>query len=152
MPETPIESLGRLGPVLGLHHVGLAVESIAGSRGFYETTLGLVGVGEDEVVDQQVRVLMLQSPSRGEATRIELLEPMSDASPIARHLERRGPGLHHLAYAVEDLEGRLAMLLDEGVTLIDEVPRIGAHGMKIAFLHPQSTGGVLIELCEPTGP
>ncbi|MCZ6836770.1 MAG: methylmalonyl-CoA epimerase [Planctomycetota bacterium] len=148
-PENPHEIVARLVQTSGLHHVGIAVESIEESRTFYETILGLVCVGEDEVIEQQVKVAMFQPASQGDAPRIELLEPMNDASPIARHLQRRGSGLHHLAYSVTGIEGHLAKLIEAGVKLIDESPRIGAHGMKIAFLHPKSAGGVLIELCEP---
>jgi methylmalonyl-CoA/ethylmalonyl-CoA epimerase len=81
-------------------------------------------------------------------SRIELLEPTAPDSPVAKFLEKNGPGVHHLAYEVDGLEGRLASLKGEGVRLIDETPRIGAHHTRIAFLHPRASGGVLTELCE----
>jgi methylmalonyl-CoA/ethylmalonyl-CoA epimerase len=97
------------------------------------------------VAEQKVRVAFL---AVGES-RIELLEPTSPDSPVAKFLEKNGEGTHHVAYEVEDLEGALAELAAAGVKLIDQVPRRGAHGTRIAFLHPKATGGVLTELCEP---
>jgi len=146
---------GHLASVLrvsALHHLGVAVASIAASRAVYEQVLGLVCVGEEEVADQKVRVAMFQPPAMPAACRIELLEPLADDSPIARHLQRRGPGQHHVAFAVDDLAADLQRLARHGVRLIDEKPRRGAHGMLIAFVHPASAGGVLLELCEPQRP
>ena len=127
-----------------ISHIGIAVRSIAASRPFYEETLGLPCEGEEEVPTQQVRVAFFRV---GEV-RIELLEPLGEAGSMARFLEKRGPGVHHIAYAVEDLAARLAELREEGLRLVDEKPRPGAHGATIAFLHPKDTGGVLTELCE----
>ncbi len=132
------------GKVRGIDHIGIAVESIEKARAFYEKTLGLPFGGIEEVPDQGVRVAFFQA---GE-TRIELLEPASPESAVGRFLQKRGPGIHHLAFRVDDLEGRLASLRAEGIRLIDEKPRTGAHGTRIAFLHPKDTGGVLAELCE----
>lgn len=132
------------GKVRGIDHIGIAVESIEKARAFYEKTLGLPFGGIEEVPDQGVRVAFFQA---GE-TRIELLEPASPESAVGRFLQKRGPGIHHLAFRVDDLEERLASLRAEGIRLIDEKPRTGAHGTRIAFLHPKDTGGVLAELCE----
>jgi methylmalonyl-CoA/ethylmalonyl-CoA epimerase len=128
-----------------IDHIGIAVRSIVESRPFYEQALGARFEGIEEVAAQQVRVAFFQV---GEV-RLELLEATSESSPVARLIARRGEGLHHIAYEVEDLAGRLARLAEQGVRLIDEQPRPGAHGTEIAFLHPQSTGGVLTELCQP---
>lgn len=134
---------------LALHHIGIAVASIEAQRPVYEQMLGLTFEGIETVADQHVKVAFFRFGADESGVRIELLEPISEDSPIAKHLQKRGPGLHHLAYAVEDIEASLESLKSDGVRLIDETPRIGAHGMKIAFLHPRSTDGVLIELCQP---
>lgn len=128
-----------------IDHIGIAVRSIAERRPFYEQALGARFEGIEEVADQKVRVAFFQV---GEV-RLELLEATSEDSPVARFIARRGEGLHHIAYAVEELARRLAELEQQGVRLIDKQPRPGAHGTAIAFLHPQSTGGVLTELCQP---
>jgi len=128
-----------------IDHLGIAVASLDDAAALYRDVLGLAG-GETEVIeDQGVRVM---SFTVGQV-RIELLEPTTDDSPIAKFLARRGPGLHHVAYRVNDLPATLAALKAAGVKLIDETPRDGAHGMKIAFVHPKSTDGVLTELCQP---
>lgn len=132
-----------------VHHLGIAVHSIAEQRPFYEDILGAVFEGIEEVAEQKVRVGFFRLGPADGGVRIELLEPTSPDSPIARHLEKRGPGLHHVAYEVSDLRGRLAAIRQAGLRLIDEQPRRGAHHMQIAFLHPQATHGVLTELCEP---
>ncbi len=126
-----------------INHIGLAVKNIEASLPFYRDALGMVFEGTEEVAEQKVRVAFL---AIGES-RIELLEPTSDDSPVAKFLDKNGEGVHHLAYEVEDLEKALADLKAQGVRLIDELPRKGAHGTSIAFLHPKSTGGVLTELC-----
>jgi methylmalonyl-CoA/ethylmalonyl-CoA epimerase len=133
--------------IQSLNHVGIAVQSLAAQRPFYESVLGAVYEGEEEVVSQQVRVAFYKVRD----VRIELLEPTSPESPIAKFLEKRGEGLHHLAYTVDNLPQRIAELKAEGVRMIDETPRHGAHGMLIAFLHPKSSCGVLTELCQPAG-
>lgn len=133
--------------IQSLNHVGIAVQSLAAQRPFYESVLGAVYEGEEEVASQQVRVAFYKVRD----VRIELLEPTSPESPIAKFLEKRGEGLHHLAYTVDNLPQRIAELKAEGVRMIDETPRHGAHGMLIAFLHPKSSCGVLTELCQPAG-
>jgi len=126
-----------------LDHIGIAVESIAEGRRLYEA-LGLAVEGEEEVSTQGVRVAFL--PVGG--GRLELLEPMTPDSPIARHLERRGPGLHHICLRVEDIRRSMADLRERGFELLSEEPQPGAHGCLVAFVHPRSTGGVLLELSQ----
>jgi methylmalonyl-CoA/ethylmalonyl-CoA epimerase len=132
-------------PVKTINHIGIAVRSIDAQRAFYEGTLGAAFEGVEEVPDQKVRVGFF----RIDGVRFELLEPTDPASTIATFLEKRGEGLHHVAFAVERIEDRIAELKQAGLRMIDEVPRPGAHHMRIAFLHPKSTFGVLTELCEP---
>lgn len=127
-----------------IDHLGLAVESLEEASRLYRDVLGLECGGTEEVADQKVRVAFFQV---GEV-RIELLEPTDADSPIAKFLEKRGPGLHHVAYRVDDLPATLAALKSAGVRLIDDTPRPGAHGMQIAFAHPKSTGGVMMEFCQ----
>lgn len=130
-----------------LDHLGIAVASIDEARRFWET-LGLV-VGEIEEVPQEgVRVAMLPL---GEA-RIELLEPTRPDSPIARFLAKRGPGIHHLCLASDDVVGDDARLRAAGVELLRDSPSPGAGGSRVQFVHPRSGGGVLVELAEPSGP
>lgn len=127
-----------------INHIGIAVRALDEAIPFYRDELGLEYAGEEVVEDQRVRVAFFKL---GES-RIELLEPTSADSPIAAFLERRGPGIHHVAYECDDLRERLAQLRTRGVRLIDDEPRPGAHDMRIAFLHPKACGGVLTELCE----
>lgn len=128
-----------------ISHIGIAVENIDAALPFYRDVLGLEFEGTEVVAEQKVKVAFL---AIGES-RIELLEPTSSDSPVAKFLEKNGPGIHHLAYQVEGLEERLGSLKAQGVRLIDESPRCGAHHTRIAFLHPKASGGVLTELCEP---
>jgi methylmalonyl-CoA/ethylmalonyl-CoA epimerase len=127
-----------------ISHIGIAVASIDEALPFYTEVLGLEFEGTEVVAEQKVKVAFLVI---GES-RIELLEPTAPDSPVAKFLEKNGPGIHHLAYQVDGLEGRLASLKGQGVRLIDESPRTGAHHTRIAFLHPKASGGVLTELCE----
>jgi methylmalonyl-CoA/ethylmalonyl-CoA epimerase len=131
-------------PVKSVHHIGIAVHSIDATRSYYETTLGADFEGVEAIPDQKVRVAFL----RIKDIRIELLEPTDTESVVARFLDRRGEGLHHVAYAVADIEAQIAELQQAGFEMIDTVPRIGAHGRRIAFVHPASTFGVLTEFCE----
>jgi methylmalonyl-CoA/ethylmalonyl-CoA epimerase len=132
-------------PVKAVNHIGIAVRSIDAQRPFYEGTLGAVFEGIEVVPDQKVRVAFF----RVNDVRLELLEPTDPTSTIATFLEKRGEGLHHIAYTVEGIEARIAELKQSGLRMIDDVSRLGAHHMRIAFLHPKSTLGVLTELCEP---
>jgi methylmalonyl-CoA/ethylmalonyl-CoA epimerase len=127
-----------------LDHVGVAVPSLDEALPLWESLLGEPGTGRERVDSQGVEVVFVGSG----AGRIELLAPTSAESPIARFLRRRGPGMHHLCYRVPDLRAALEEHRAAGYELIDEEPRVGAHGHRIAFLHPRSTGGVLIELLE----
>lgn len=127
-----------------INHIGIAVQSIEASLPFYRDVLGMAFEGTEEVAEQKVRVAFL---AVGES-RIELLEPTASDSPVAKFLEKNGEGIHHLAYEVDDLEQTLAGLKAQNVRLIDESPRRGAHGTRIAFLHPKATGSVLTELCQ----
>jgi len=123
-------------------HVGLAVRSAADLHSFYRNVLGM---SEAELADSDgARISGFEA---GDAL-IELLEADTPDSPVSRFLERRGPGIHHICFSVDDLDGTLARCRDGGVRLIDEQPRVGAEGKRIAFLHPSSTGGILIELTE----
>jgi len=133
--------------ILGLDHLGIAVASIAEARMLYETMLGAKFVGEEVVAEQKVRVAFFELGLGQNALRIELLEPLDEASPIAKFLAKRGPGLHHTAYRVENVGLALRAAAEAGIRLIDREPRRGAHGASIGFLHPQSTGGMLTELC-----
>jgi len=128
-----------------VNHIGIAVRSIDEIRPFYEQTLGASFEGIEEVPEQKVRVAFFRI---GEV-KLELLEPTTPDSTIAKFIEKKGEGMHHIAYEVKDIQARLDELKAEGVRLIDETPRIGAHHMKVAFLHPKSSAGILTELCEP---
>lgn len=127
-----------------LEHIGIATNGIDEVVGFWRDALGLDVIETEEVEDQKVRVAMLPI---GES-RVELLEPTSVDSPIAGFLEKRGPGIHHIALRVEDICATLARLKSSGARLIDETPRNGAGGCLVAFIHPASTGGVLLELVQ----
>jgi methylmalonyl-CoA/ethylmalonyl-CoA epimerase len=134
-------------PVKAINHIGIAVRSIEAQREFYENTLGAVFEGFEEVASQRVRVGFFRV---GDVL-LELLEPSDPASTIAAFLDKRGEGLHHVAYTVEDIEARIAELKQSGLRMIDNAPRPGAHHMRIAFVHPKNTFGILTELCEPAG-
>jgi methylmalonyl-CoA/ethylmalonyl-CoA epimerase len=134
--------------VMKINHLGVATKGIDEALGFWADALGLENVHTEIVEDQKVRVAMLPI---GES-RIELLEPTSDDSPISKFLEKRGGGIHHIAVEVDDIEAALAKLRDKGMRLIDEKPRIGAEGCLVAFVHPSSANGVLLELVQTTRP
>lgn len=127
-----------------IDHIGIAVKDLDQQMKFYSDVLGLRCSGVEEVVDQKLKVAMFPV---GEI-RIELLQPTSEDSPVAKFLEKKGEGIHHIAYCVTDLEADLKRLDERQVQLIDAKPRVGADGHKIAFLHPRATYGVLTELCE----
>jgi methylmalonyl-CoA/ethylmalonyl-CoA epimerase len=127
-----------------IDHIGIATRGVEEALAFYRDALGLEVSETEEVAEQMVRVAMLPI---GE-TRIELLEATSADSPISRFLEKRGPGIHHIAVRVDDIRVALAGLKDKGARLIDEEPRHGAGGCLVAFVHPSSTGGVLLELVQ----
>ena len=127
-----------------INHLGIATKGIDEALKFWQDALGLENVHTETVEDQKVRVAMLPIGD----TRIELLEATSADSPIAKFVEKRGGGIHHIAVEVEDIAASLKKLKSEGARLIDEEPRIGAEGCLIAFVHPASSGGVLLELIQ----
>jgi len=127
-----------------IEHIGIATRALAEAVGFWRDALGLRVEEIEEVAEKGVRVAMLPI---GE-TRIELLEPTGEDSPIAKFLEKRGPGIHHIAVRVPDIRATLAGLKESGARLIDETPRVGAGGCLVAFIHPSTTNGVLLELVE----
>ncbi|MDZ4772400.1 MAG: methylmalonyl-CoA epimerase [Planctomycetota bacterium] len=132
------------GIVQGLHHVAIAVQNLDEARLAYEGALGLSASEPEYVPDQKVRVLVLYAGTQ----RIELVEPASPDSPITKFLETRGPGIHHVAWKVANCAAAIAQAKAKGLRMIDEAPRPGSHHTTIAFLHPKSTGGVLMELVQ----
>jgi methylmalonyl-CoA epimerase len=129
-----------------IEHIGVATRSIASASRIYEA-LGMKIGSVEEIEEQKVKAALIRI---GE-TAVELLEATDIASPIARHIEKRGEGIHHIAIEVENLSAKLEVLRAKGFELIDSVPRKGVGDTAVAFIHPRSTGGVLIELCQPTG-
>jgi len=127
-----------------IEHIGIAVRNLNESIKFYETVLGLKCYSIEEIKDQKVRTAFFKI---GE-TKIELLESTGQDGPIAKFIEKKGEGIHHIAYAVNNLNGTLKELESNGIQLIDKVPHKGAEDLNIAFIHPKSANGVLIELCE----
>lgn len=127
-----------------IEHIGIAVKDLNESIRFYEDVLGLKCYAIEEVKDQKVKTAFFMLGQ----TKIELLESTDSEGPIGKFIEKKGEGVHHIAYAVEGIENALAVMEEKGIKLIDQKPRKGAEGLDIAFLHPKSTGGVLTELCE----
>ena len=127
-----------------IDHIGIAVRSLADAVKVYESTLGLKVSGYETVEDQGVNLALIPLGD----SRIELLEPLHAQSPVEKFMAKRGEGIHHIAIAVDDIDEALARFKASGARLIDEVPRRGAHNSKIAFIHPSSTNGVLLELVE----
>lgn len=127
-----------------IDHLGIAVRDLNTVLAFYTDKLGLPCTGEEVVAEQKVRVAFLPLGQ----TKLELLESTAPDGPVAKFIEQKGEGIHHVAIHVANIEEALASLKAKGVRLIDEKPRIGAHGAKIAFIHPKESHGVLIELCE----
>jgi len=127
-----------------IEHIGIAVKNLATAIPFYENVLGLKCYAIEEVKEQKVKTAFFMI---GE-TKIELLESTDAEGPVGKFIEKKGEGVHHIAFAAEGLVDTLASLEEKGITLIDKMPRKGAEGLDIAFLHPKSTFGVLTELCE----
>ena len=127
-----------------IEHIGIAVRDLEESIAYYRDVLGLECYLVEEVADQKVKTAFFRIGQ----TKIELLESTEPEGPIAKFIDKRGPGIHHIALAVNDIENCLAETKAKGIRLIDETPRPGAEGLQIAFLHPKSTGGVLTEFCE----
>jgi methylmalonyl-CoA/ethylmalonyl-CoA epimerase len=127
-----------------IEHIGIAVKSLDEAIPFYENVLGLKCYNVEEVKDQKVKTAFFMVGQ----TKIELLESTDPEGPIGKYIEKKGEGVHHIAYAVDKIEDQLKTAEEKGINLIDKAPRKGAEGLDIAFLHPKSTHGVLTELCE----
>ena len=130
--------------ILKIDHLGVAVNSIAEGQQFWSDILGLEFEGTETIAEQKVTTAFFPVNE----SEVELLESTAPDGPVAKYIEKRGQGIQHVAFRVENIEEALQELKDKGVRLIDQKPRIGAGGAKIAFLHPKATGGVLVELCE----
>jgi len=128
-----------------IDHIGIAVTDLDAAIALHETTYGMALVHRETVAEQGVEAVLLDV---GE-NHVELLRPLADDTPVGKFLAKRGPGLHHVAYQVADIEATLAALKEQGVRLIDETPRVGIRSSRVAFLHPASSGGVLTEIVQP---
>ncbi|HEX3292544.1 MAG TPA: methylmalonyl-CoA epimerase [Solirubrobacterales bacterium] len=128
-----------------IDHIGVATDDLDGAIALYEDTLGMPISHRETVESQGVEAVLLDV---GDG-HVELLRPLGPETPVGRYLERKGPGLHHVAYAVDDIEGVLGSLKEAGIELIDAEPRVGIRDSRVAFVHPKSTGGVLTEIVEP---
>jgi methylmalonyl-CoA/ethylmalonyl-CoA epimerase len=128
-----------------IDHIGVAVEDLDAAIALHETTYGMALVHREVVAEQGVEAVLLDV---GE-NHVELLRPLSEDTPVGKFLASRGPGLHHVAYQVPDIEATLAALKQEGARLIDETPRTGIRDSRVAFVHPKSSGGVLTEIVQP---
>jgi methylmalonyl-CoA/ethylmalonyl-CoA epimerase len=131
-------------PIEGLHHIGIAVRSIKEALPRWTDGFGLVLKGLDDVPAEKVRVAVLMAGN----TRIELIEPMSPDSPVQAFLDKRGPGIHHLAFQVANCQRKIDAMAAAGAPMLNKVPNDGAHDCKVAFVHPKHLGGVLAELVE----
>ncbi|MBP2240792.1 methylmalonyl-CoA/ethylmalonyl-CoA epimerase [Cytobacillus eiseniae] len=130
-----------------IDHIGIAVRSLEEALPFYTDCLKLPLLGIEEVESEKLKVAFLQA---GE-TKLELLEPTSEESAVAKFIEKRGEGLHHVALAVDDIKERIKEMKENGIRMIQDVPKAGAGGAQVAFMHPKSTGSVLYEFCEKKG-
>jgi methylmalonyl-CoA/ethylmalonyl-CoA epimerase len=130
--------------VLKIDHLGIAVNSIDEGKKFWSDIMGLAFEGAETVAEQKVTTAFFPVSE----SEVELLESTAPDGPVAKYIEKRGAGIQHVAFRVENIDAALAELKEKGVKLIDQEPRIGAGGARIAFLHPKATGGVLVELCE----
>lgn len=130
--------------ILRINHLGIAPKNADTAKNFFSAMLELESAGEETVADQKVHVTFFQT----ERSRLEILEPTEDSSPVAKFLSERGGGIQHIALEVDDIDAWLVNLKAKGVQLIDVEPRLGAHNTRIAFIHPRSTGGILVELTQ----
>lgn len=128
-------------------HIGIAVNSIEDSLPYYTETLGLKLIHMEEVLSEKVRVAFIDSGN----VKLELLQPLDDTSAVHSFIEKKGEGIHHVAFGVTNIQERLNELKEKGVRLIQETPKVGAGGAQVAFIHPKASGGVLYELCDKTG-
>lgn len=127
-----------------INHVAIAVKSLQEHVPFYRDSLGIEFLGYEEVPEQKVKVAMFKSGD----VKIELLEPVSEDSPISKFLEKNGDGIHHISFETDSIENQIEDLIQKNIRMIDQKPRQGAHGAKIAFVHPKSSGKILIELTQ----
>jgi methylmalonyl-CoA/ethylmalonyl-CoA epimerase len=134
------------GKMVSISHIAIAVQNIEDAEKLYETALGLKVTHREVVEEQGVRASMLETVA-GDTT-IELLEPIGKSSPIYKFLEKRGEGIHHICFKVDDIESALERLKKQGIKLINEAPRPGVDGTRVAFLHPKALNGILIEVAE----
>ena len=134
--------------ILGLDHVAIAVGDLEASIRKFVEDIGLTLDGTEDVLAAQTRTAFLPVSSPDFQTQVELIAPLDGGGPVATHLERRGPGMHHLCFRTDDVEGDMQRLIDKGYRFTSDTPQPGAHGTLVAFLHPRSTGGVLIELAQ----
>jgi len=130
-----------------LYHIAIAVNNLQDAEKLYENIVGLKITHREEIPEQGVRATMLQ-PESEKGTAIELLEAIDESSPIAKFIEKKGEGIHHICFYVDNLEEKLKELKTKGIKLIDEEPRVGAYNSKVAFIHPKAMNGVLVELAE----
>jgi methylmalonyl-CoA/ethylmalonyl-CoA epimerase len=128
-----------------IDHIGIAVEDLDAAIALYETTFGMTLVHRETVTEQGVEAVLLDVGS----SHVELLAPLGPDTPVGKFLARKGPGLHHVAYQVDDIEAALGQLKEAGLRLIDEQPRTGIRNSRVAFLHPGASGSVLTEIVEP---
>jgi methylmalonyl-CoA/ethylmalonyl-CoA epimerase len=128
-----------------IDHIGVATDDLEGAIALYEGTMGMPVAHRETVESQGVEAVLLDV---GEG-HVELLRPLGPDTPVGKYLAKKGPGLHHVAYAVDDIEGVLGSLKDAGIEMIDAEPRVGIRDSRVAFVHPRSTGGVLTEIVEP---
>jgi methylmalonyl-CoA/ethylmalonyl-CoA epimerase len=129
-----------------IDHIGVATDDLDGAIALYEGALGMPVAHRETVESQGVEAVLLDV---GEG-HVELLRPLGPDTPVGKYLEKKGPGLHHVAYAVDDIEGVLGSLKEAGIEMIDSEPRVGIRDSRVAFVHPRSTGGVLTEIVEPS--
>ena len=129
---------------LKIDHIGIAVKNLDETLSFYEDVLGMECTGKEEVEEQKVRVAFLPVGD----SEVELLESTDPEGPIAKYIDKKGEGIQHIAFRVDNIEQAIKTMMEKGIRMIDEKPRYGAGGAKIAFCHPKSTGGVLVELSE----
>ncbi|MFT4625140.1 MAG: methylmalonyl-CoA/ethylmalonyl-CoA epimerase [Myxococcota bacterium] len=134
--------------ILSLDHVAIAVPDLEEAIGRFAEDLGLSLDGTEDVLSAQTRTAFFPVSDPDHPTRVELVSPLDGAGPLVRHLERRGPGVHHLCFRTDDVAGDMARLKAKGYRFTSEAPFGGAHGTRVVFVHPKSTGGVLIELAE----
>jgi methylmalonyl-CoA/ethylmalonyl-CoA epimerase len=132
-------------------HIGIAVPDLDAALVLYRDLMGLELERIEEIASEQVKVAMLKLDRTGAVGHVELLAPLSDDCNIARFIAKKGPGLHHIAFAARDIETVMARCREAGLQLLDETPRSGAGGKQIVFLHPRATGGVLMEVCADPG-